>query len=235
MKWSCEYFYEWSYDKALDFMRQAWECVQEERSRVLIGAGTHRERVVTIGRQGCSEQLVKDGSFIVRNIDRGGGATAHEPGQLVLYPILHIEELRLSVPDLIWVFETSMIDFLAELGLHGQRHVSGPGIFIGDEKIGFIGLRIKEKIVQHGLALNLFNDAQIFKRFAPCGITNLAVTSACHLAPLPFALEHYLCRLVYLFVGRLHERTMMGINLDVGVLLSNATESSGTNAFASGK
>ena len=235
MKIDCHYFSCWPYDDALLFMHNAWLHVQQQPHTIMIGCGSHRE-TITIGRHDKTASAVRVIlDALIRYLDRGGGMTAHEPGQIVLYPIFHIERLGLDVPSLILLLEDTMLNFLAEIGLCGHRHASGPGVFVDDKKIGFLGLRIKERVTQHGIAINLFNDAEIFQHFDPCGVKDLPITSACHHLTLPFTQKHYEQRLVYFFLRNLWARTDMGTSFDEGVLLSKATERSGISSLASGK
>lgn len=232
----CHYFASWPYDDALIFMHEAWLRVRNEIGALIVGCGSHRETVITAGRNAILP-LMHDGyaQALCRHLDRGGGVTAHEPGQIVLYPIFHAHHYELTPAIIVEMLEQTMIDFLRELGVQGARDDRGPGVFVDGRKIGFIGLRIKEHIVQHGLAINLFNDAAIFRTFDPCGVKDLAVTSACFHASLDHALEWYQERLVVFFLRNWCARTKMGTSFDVGVLLSSATDSSGTSTLPSGK
>lgn len=213
--------------------------LQHERDALLVGCGSHKETVITLGRdilrQNFSPASFPSAQILVRHLERGGGMTAHEPGQLVLYPIFNIDSYQMPVPTLIAILENAMIAFLKELGINAHRSKIGPGVFVGDEKIGFIGLRIKERIVNHGLAINVLNDATIFNAFDPCGIPSLRVTSAKHHASLNREIAYYQERLVHHFLRFFLERIDMGTSFDVGVLLSSATDSSGTKTLASGK
>lgn len=229
---------QWPYDEALTWMAEGSLYVRKTPNAFLLGCGSHKETVITLGRDPAKQNFFPEQSglsVVIRKLDRGGGMTAHEPGQLVLYPIFNIDHQQLSVPLVIEILEEATISFLRELGLDARRSNIGPGIFIDEEKVGFIGLRIKERIVSHGLAINLLNDAAIFKAFAPCGIKSLKVTSAKHHVNLLRPQEFYQERLVHHFLQVLADRTKMGTRFDVGVLLSSATDSSGTNTLASGK
>lgn len=229
----------WPYDEAVRFMDDAHLRVERDAHAFFVGAGSHSEQVITIGKnpnaQGNWYEAATSPHILIRQLDRGGGMTAHEPGQLVLYPVFNIEHFCLSVPQLIALLEDTMLDFLYELGLLGTRSPCGAGVFLGEHKVGFIGLRIKDRIVQHGLAINVKNDAQIFSCFDPCGIKSMRVTSAMFHTSLPLSLDYYQERLVHHFLANFRARTKMGTNFDVGVLLSSATERSGTNALPSGK
>lgn len=195
----------WPYDFALRWMQDAYEQVKIAPHKVIVGVGSHDETVITAGRR-CDQTVSETmRHHLFRRLDRGGGLTAHEPGQLVLYPILHLERQKLSVKTLVAILEETMTLFLSELGLAASRNAMGPGVFLDQQKIGFIGLRIEEGITKHGLALNVKNDARIFSHFAPCGVSSLRVTSACHHVMVNKPLSVYMELLVKHFKqARLH-------------------------------
>lgn len=127
--------------------------------------------------------LFSDDELAARNIrsiaiDRGGEATVHSPGQLVGYPIFHLERLK---PDLHWFLRTveqCIIDAIAEFGLKGGRVEGRTGVWIdGERKICAIGIHCKRWVIYHGFALNVNNDLSIFDAIVPCGIHDAGVTS----------------------------------------------------------
>jgi lipoyl(octanoyl) transferase len=140
--------------------------------------------VITRGRTtGSDGVLFTDDELAVRNIrsiaiDRGGEATVHSPGQLVGYPIFHLERLK---PDLHWFLRTveqCIIDAIAEFGLQGGRVEGRTGVWIdGERKICAIGIHCKRWVIYHGFALNVKNDLSVFDAIVPCGIRDAGVTS----------------------------------------------------------
>lgn len=204
MRIHVQQFFNWPYDEALEWMDTAFLKVKTHPQNIFIAVASHKERVITLGRNlslNILERNNLDQDILVRSLERGGGVTAHEPGQLVLYPVLNIFELGLSVADLIAIVEKAMLDFLKHLGIDARNF--SQGVFIDDQKVGFLGLRITEGITSHGLAINLFNDAKIFKLFNPCGVAGMPVTSAYLHAQLPESIEHYAAMLEGCFCGEL--------------------------------
>lgn len=196
-----EIYINWPYDDALVWMQAAHAKIKHDDLSLIVGCGSHRERVITVGKQkwNLSEEELKDISApgrIIRKIERGGGLTAHEPGQLVLYPIFSLSRFALTVPALVDLLEETMLQFLSSLGIQAKRSSINPGVFIDNKKIGFIGLRIKEGIVSHGLSLNMINDHAIFTDFDPCGLSSLEITSAQEHVSLDEPLSVYAERLV---------------------------------------
>jgi lipoate-protein ligase B len=106
--------------------------------------------------------------------DRGGRVTYHGPGQLVAYPIMAVER----VADFVHTMEDAMVAALADEGVAAEpRATPFTGVWAGDRKIGSIGVRVREGVSMHGLAVNVDNDLQPFEWIVPCGIDHVQVTS----------------------------------------------------------
>ena len=122
------------------------------------------------------EELARRGIDLVE-IRRGGGATAHNPGQLVFYPILHLQELRLDINQYVRALEAIGIELLAGLGVRSDRHQGFPGLWVGTRKIASIGVRVSRFVTCHGMAINIQNDLSIFELMVPCGLDGVQMTS----------------------------------------------------------
>jgi len=139
--------------------------------------------VITLGaRQSANKLLANREELAKKRIDvvdirRGGGVTAHNPGQLVFYPILHLQQLGLGVSEYIRELEAIGTELLTELGLHAQRRKGLPGLWIGTKKIASIGVRVSRFVTYHGMAINIQNDLSIFDLFVPCGLDGVEMTS----------------------------------------------------------
>jgi lipoate-protein ligase B len=125
------------------------------------------------------EQLYKRNIDVVQ-IRRGGGITAHNPGQLVIYPILHLGQLKLGISDYIQFLQKIGIKLLLQLGIRSQMRKGYPGLWADERKIASIGVRVSKLVTCHGMAINLQNDLSIFDLFVPCGIEGVKVTSVCN-------------------------------------------------------
>jgi len=108
---------------------------------------------------------------------RGGDVTYHGPGQLVGYPIVDLNPDRRDVHKYVRDLEEVMVGVCADYGLAAQRVKGFSGAWIGDEKIGAIGVRISRWITSHGFAFNVSTDIDFFKLIVPCGISDRGVTS----------------------------------------------------------
>lgn len=122
------------------------------------------------------DQLSRDGIDVIET-DRGGEVTAHNPGQLVVYPILHQSIFNLSPRTYVYLLEQGVIDMLKTYGLNAVRDEHHPGVWLGQEKICALGVRIRQRVSMHGLALNICNDLELFNKIIPCGISERGVTS----------------------------------------------------------
>lgn len=140
--------------------------------------------VITLGARSSANKLTKDVELIkqagieIFQIRRGGGTTAHNPGQLVVYPIINLKKRSLGVSDFVHTLEKIGIEFLSELGLNCGTKKGFPGLWIEDRKIASIGVQVKKWITIHGIAININNDLSIFDLIVPCGLENVKMTSA---------------------------------------------------------
>lgn len=136
----------------------------------------------TLGRRGNKDDLVYgDRERATRGIslyevDRGGRATYHGPGQLVGYPILALGE-RYDVISYLRMLEDVLIRLAASLGVEARRDEEHTGVWVGRNKIGAIGVKITRGISMHGFAFNVATDLSMFEGIVPCGIRDRWVTS----------------------------------------------------------
>jgi lipoic acid synthetase len=140
--------------------------------------------VITLGaRQSANKLLAGRSELAQKRIDvvdirRGGGTTAHNPGQLVFYPILHLQQLGVGINEYIRELEAIGTELLEQLGVSSQRRKGFPGLWVGNKKIASIGVRVSKFITHHGMAINIRNDLSIFDLFIPCGLDGVEMTSA---------------------------------------------------------
>ncbi|KAJ6702599.1 OCTANOYLTRANSFERASE [Salix koriyanagi] len=109
---------------------------------------------------------------------RGGDITYHGPHQAILYPIISLREIGLGARKYVEKLELTMIDMASQYGVKacaGKKCETG--VWVGDRKIGAIGVRISSGITSHGLAFNIDPDLDYFKHIVPCGIADKEVTS----------------------------------------------------------
>ena len=136
----------------------------------------HHHRVFTQGQAGNAEHILAAGNIPVVQTERGGQVTYHGPGQLVLYPMLDTQRLKIGVRDLVSLIEDAMIETLSELGIKANADPDAPGVYVNGKKIASLGLRIRKGFSFHGLAINVNMDMQPFSRINPCGYQGLEMT-----------------------------------------------------------
>ena len=139
--------------------------------------------VFTLGRNAQPENLrfsegtLRERGFDVFDIGRGGDVTFHGPGQVVGYPIIDLSPDRRDVHRYVRDLEDVMIRSCADFGIDAERHAGLTGTWVGEEKVGAIGVRISRWVTSHGFALNVSTDLAGFDLIVPCGIQDKGVTS----------------------------------------------------------
>lgn len=122
------------------------------------------------------ERLASEGIDVIQ-VDRGGKATYHGPGQLVCYLILSLKELRLGVKRFVGKIENVVLESLKLLGLEPGLDPHYPGVWLGGAKVAAVGIRVADRVSTHGFAINIDPDLSAFGHIVPCGISDRPVTS----------------------------------------------------------
>jgi lipoyl(octanoyl) transferase len=135
--------------------------------------------VYTIGRTPDQTSL-HGGSHLPHpffQINRGGQATYHGPGQLMGYPIIDLRNRGQDLHKYLRWIESLLIEFLAVFEIDAQRREGLTGVWVEERKIASIGVGVRHWITMHGFALNVCGDLSPFDQITPCGISNVAMTS----------------------------------------------------------
>src|SRR3954471_7406723 len=168
------------YDEALELQLRLRELRQADQIGDTLLLLEHPP-VYTRGRRPephalpMGEEWYRSQGIEVFDADRGGRVTYHGPGQLVGYPIMRIE----NVPEYVHTMERAVIAALADEGLVAECRHGLTGIWVGDAKIGSIGVHVSRGITTHGFAVNVDNDLQPFEWVVPCGLDGVRMTSVC--------------------------------------------------------
>jgi lipoate-protein ligase B len=170
------------YGKALNLMRALVRKKYEIKYPQVLMLVEH-EPVVTLGRRSSrndfvvSEKCLRRKNIGVYRIERGGLATYHGPGQLVVYPIFNLNVMKLGVVQLVSGLEQAVVNTLADVGIRGECRSGYRGVWIGTEKIASVGIAVRRGISFHGIALNYATNLEYFDLIHPCGIPNVKMTS----------------------------------------------------------
>lgn len=137
--------------------------------------------VYTAGKRTEDHERPFDGTPVV-NVDRGGKLTWHGPGQLVMYPIVHLADVR-GIRAYVHALEDIIIEVLAHYGVAGLRVEGRAGIWLladdkgPDRKIAAIGIRVHEGVTMHGIAINVNNSLAPYAQIIACGIEDAGTTT----------------------------------------------------------
>ena len=141
--------------------------------------GMEHPLTITLGKRADPLQDIRANMKILRSrgvrvvsVDRGGQATLHNPGQLVIYPHLHLPTWGVGVCVFVNCLQLATQRLLHDFGIVAHTHSGEPGLYTERGKIAFFGLRIKNGWSSHGVALNVLNNVEDFKLIRPCGQTN---------------------------------------------------------------
>ena len=176
-----------NYKRALDLQHDLVNAKKNktiEHDRILL---TEHFSTFTLGKNGGPENLVCSMDFLesktieVIQTTRGGNITFHGPGQIILYPIVDLNALKIDVPTFVYKLEQVMILTCQIFGIKADRNKLNPGIWVNNSKtpskIGSIGICLKQGISFHGLALNVNLDLTPFSWINPCGLNDIEITS----------------------------------------------------------
>jgi lipoyl(octanoyl) transferase len=135
--------------------------------------------VYTIGRTRDQSSLRERAALPhpVVEINRGGQATYHGPGQLIGYPILDLQPRGCDLHRYLRALETVLIEALRGYGIDAQRRDGLTGVWVGGKKIASIGVGVRQWVTMHGFALNVCGDLTPFQHITPCGIAGVEMTS----------------------------------------------------------
>ena len=163
------------YLQALELQRATHRAVVEG-SRPDTVMFLEHPSVYTAGKRTEAHERPTDGTPVI-DVDRGGKITWHGPGQLVGYPILHLQE-PIDVVGYVRRLEGILIDALARLGVDGDRVEGRSGVWMrGTDKIAAIGIRVANGVTMHGFSLNCDNAFDAYDRIIACGLADAGVTS----------------------------------------------------------
>jgi len=182
-RWLCVDIPLMDYKEVLDLQRSLVDAKTSEiigRDLILF---LEHPPVFTLGRRGGREHLLVDDATLgmrgieVFHVERGGDITYHGPGQLVAYPVVDLKRRRLKVVEFVETLEEVMIRVAADWGIVAGRNPKNRGVWIGNKKLGSIGIAVRHGVSFHGIALNVNTSMAPFSWINPCGLTGVEMTS----------------------------------------------------------
>lgn len=171
--------------------------IAEHKPVITLGARKNANRLII-----NQDKLAYMGISVVE-VRRGGGTTAHNPGQLVFYPVVNLKERHLGISEYVRTLEQVGIELLACLGIDADRRKGYPGLWVGKKKIASVGVRVSKSITHHGMAININNELSIFDYIVPCGLDDIKMTSVLEEIGRHTSMEHakeYLTKLLHKFL-----------------------------------
>ena len=170
------------YADAWAVQQEIWKLRHENAIQDILLLTEH-EHVYTLGKSTddnhllASEEELKISGTDVFHIDRGGDITYHGPGQIVGYPIINLNNYFLDIHRYMRSLEEVIIQTLAKFRIVAEREKDLTGVWVNNEKIAAIGVKVSRWVTMHGFALNVTTDLSKFDRIIPCGIFHKGVTS----------------------------------------------------------
>ena len=171
------------YSDALAIMDQRHAQIVANKNHSGVILVVQHPPTVTMGKRELLNDMkvlpehLKHKNIDYHNTDRGGSVTVHEPGQIVIYPIINLETWKLSVRSFVNALEQAMIETCAHYSIQANRDPINSGVWVNKNKIGAIGIRVSNKVTKHGLAFNVTNSLETFSYIVPCGLRERGVTN----------------------------------------------------------
>ncbi len=134
------------------------------------------DAVFTLGTAADESHIINAGQIPVIQTDRGGEVTYHGPGQLVIYFLIDIKEIKLGPKALVQKLQELISSILGHYDIESSFIEGAPGVYVDDKKIASIGLRISQGKTYHGISINVDMDLTPFSFINPCGYEGLEVT-----------------------------------------------------------
>jgi lipoyl(octanoyl) transferase len=148
-----------------------WLVLLEHDPVITLGRGARPEHLL------CTRAELAAAGIDCQTVSRGGDVTYHGPGQLVGYPIVHLDLVDRDLHRYLRALETALIEALVSFDLPATRHPRYTGVWVAGRKIAAIGVAVRHWISWHGFALNINTDLAAFNRLVPCGLHQVQTTS----------------------------------------------------------
>ncbi|MFU2210903.1 lipoyl(octanoyl) transferase LipB [Solidesulfovibrio sp. C21] len=166
-----------AYEAALALQQETATAVKAGTSGGTVFILEHDPVITLGGNKPINKVLYAPPGVSLVQTDRGGGATVHNPGQLVVYPVVGLRSLGFGVKSFVaWVLEMGRA-LLESYGVAAECRQNPLGLWVGERKIASLGIHVSRGVATHGIATNLDNDLTLFNAIVPCGLAGVAMTS----------------------------------------------------------
>ena len=163
------------YKRAMLFLNKRVETVKNGKKRELLWILEHPTTYTAGVRFNQKEILNKKIKIIKTN--RGGKITLHNPGQIIVYFVIDLNNRKKDIRKFINVIEKSIIQFLNIYKIKAKNDKKNIGIWVNRKKIAAIGIRVSRWVAYHGCSINISNNLRQYLKIIPCGLNNKMVTS----------------------------------------------------------
>ncbi len=163
--------------------------------------------VFTQGANGDPSHILMDSTIPIVTTDRGGQVTYHGPGQLVVYTLVDIRRAKMGVRRMVTHLEQTVTSILAHYDIDAYARPDAPGVYVDEQKIASLGLRVKRGACYHGLSLNIDMDLVPFSYINPCGYAGMEVIDMTSLG-----IDISMSEAKQQFVSAFQQQTQLGIN-----------------------
>tara|TARA_B100000212_G_C27117902_1_gene423599 strand:- start:92 stop:652 length:561 start_codon:yes stop_codon:yes gene_type:complete len=157
------------------FLNKRVETVKNGKKRELLWILEHPTTYTAGVRFNQKEILNKKIKIIKTN--RGGKITLHNPGQIIVYFVIDLNNRKKDIRKFINVIEKSIIQFLNIYKIKAKNDKKNIGIWVNRKKIAAIGIRVSRWVAYHGCSINISNNLSQYLKIIPCGLNNKMVTS----------------------------------------------------------
>ena len=173
------------YNQSIEFMKSRVGQVIMETDNELLWFLNH-DHIYTQGTSASENEILKKNKIKIVKTNRGGKTTYHGPGQRIIYFIINLNKRKKDIRQFISIIESSLMEFLYMYNVDCTTYKNRVGIWVTgkngkkfnkEEKIGAIGLRLKNWVTYHGLSFNINPDMQNYEFINPCGLENYKNTS----------------------------------------------------------
>ena len=173
------------YEKSVELMKTRVSEIIDESKEELIWFLNH-DHIYTQGTSASKNEILKKNKIKIVKTNRGGKTTYHGPGQRIIYFIINLQKRKKDIRQFISIIESSLMEFLKMYNIDCATYKNRVGIWVTgingekfskEQKIGAIGLRLKNWITYHGLSFNINPDMKNYKYINACGLQNFRNTS----------------------------------------------------------